>query len=148
MARGSGRDKAGLRQSRVGDGAFPPPDLTPRPPLPSPHLPPGEGAPPPKTLKKEGWGFPLSRLVGGRWERGPGGEVQGCGASGDFDGALLDKECLLAQTTRKGGDSPGAPCDTECPRFAPLKEVGAHVERTSAPWIPSREDGAGPCDRP
>src|SRR6185436_20665407 len=76
----------------------------PRPPLPSPHLPPGEGAPPidpislsptlspgrgspPPAMKKEGWGFPLSRLAGGRWERGPGGEVQGCGTSGGFDGA-------------------------------------------------------------
>src|SRR6185436_8640437 len=44
------------------------------------HLPfprtPGEGAPPPKRseIKGEG-GFPLSRRgVGGRWERGPGGE--------------------------------------------------------------------------
>jgi hypothetical protein len=33
-------------------------------------------------------GFPLSRLAGGRWERGSGGEVQGGGTSGDFDGAL------------------------------------------------------------
>src|SRR6185436_18349855 len=35
----------GLRQSRRGGRGFRPPDLTPRPPLPSPHLPPGEGAP-------------------------------------------------------------------------------------------------------
>src|SRR6185436_17560788 len=48
----------------------------PLPPLPSPPLPPGEGAPPPKTREKRGLGFPLSRSVGGRWERGQG-EVQG-----------------------------------------------------------------------
>src|SRR6185436_286235 len=42
--------------------------------LPTPHTP-GEGAPPPKTLKPKGRGFPLSRRgVEGRWERGPGGE--------------------------------------------------------------------------
>jgi len=56
----------------------------PHPPTPSPIAPPspGRGGAPTQKLKKEGWGFPLSRLAGGRWERGSGGEVQGCGASG------------------------------------------------------------------
>src|SRR6185436_15733930 len=58
-----------------------PRDLTPRPPLPSPHPQPGEGAPPPEESKarnrfdgsvqrEAGWGSPLSRGKGGRWERG------------------------------------------------------------------------------
>src|SRR6185436_10603138 len=58
--------------------SLPPPDLTPRPPLPSPARPPGEGAPPPKARKKRGRGFPLSQSGGVRWERGSGGEVPGC----------------------------------------------------------------------
>ncbi len=48
----------------------------PGPPLPSPPLPPGEGGTYFQKLKKLlGRWRPLSRLVGGRWERGSGGEV-------------------------------------------------------------------------
>ncbi|SRR6266545_3502166 len=57
-----GGSPAWSRQSHR-NGCLRPPDLTPRPPLPSPLLPPGEGAPPPKGLKMRGKGVPLYALT-------------------------------------------------------------------------------------
>jgi hypothetical protein len=69
-------------------------DLTPWPPLPSPHHRPGEGG---RLFNISGVGessldltihpqarsrdLPLSRLAGGRWERGSGGEVSAAPAT-------------------------------------------------------------------
>src|SRR5215213_5863186 len=76
--------------------SLPPPDLT-RPPLPSPPRPPGEGAPPPKvkkTLKlqpRSCAGVPPLPVGGGRWERGPGGEVSGLPRR-DASGEVVTRE--------------------------------------------------------
>src|SRR6185436_20018877 len=63
----------GSRQSRLGCGAFPLPTSPPDPLSHRPTFPRERGRRHPKAMKKEGWGFPLSRLAGGQWERGPGG---------------------------------------------------------------------------